>query len=174
MYALLVELKSIYSGNPIQRMHAWLVEARRNGSDTPKPQGLAGEPLHQLLPTHLPACPVTGAMPHSGPARDAWMSRMSALAMTEWMIASYDFYDCGCPKSSKSLHKALGTYVTVSLTTKRARSDRCTRAWSRSAISSLPRTGIVAVRHSYKHFTPSPLLLPSLPLAQTFMILTSS
>ena len=54
-------LSNMDMGGPMQRMHSWLVRARRLGAVALSPKPRSG--LQTILPAHLPQCPVPGVPP---------------------------------------------------------------------------------------------------------------
>ena len=101
-------LSNMDMGGPMQRMHSWLVRARRLGAValSPKPRG----GLQTILPAHLPQCPVPGVPPKSSRSKQNWAAKRAAWCLTEWLVALFGYYELKCPKSLPDISAALGDW----------------------------------------------------------------
>ena len=93
-------------GGPMQRMHSWLVRARRLGAVALSPKPRSG--LQTILPAHLPQCPVPGVPPKSSRSKQNWAAKRAAWCFTEWLVALFGYYELKCPKSLPDISAALG------------------------------------------------------------------
>ena len=99
-------LDRIDVGRPIQRLHAWLMEARKTSKIGFPPGGWPGAGTRRLLPMHLPQVLHVGQR-HASALRS---SRRSAVAIAEWLISAYNYFEVGCPKTRGQYITALGPY----------------------------------------------------------------
>ena len=111
LHASIAHLSQLSRGKPVQRLHAWLCKSRRLGAGASLVSTVPSSAL-KLLPTHLPLPPpgTEGVAPKRARARKNWHARSAAWQMTEWIIASHNYYELSHAKSAKQYQSQLGNW----------------------------------------------------------------